>query len=132
MRENSIARIFVAFYKGEPLAAFEIFFFHDRAYYPYGGTASVHRNIPGAAYLMWQAMLTAKREGNLVFDLWGSLPPGYTRKHSWQGFTFFKKRFGSTFVHMTPSHDLVISSGMYWIYTCVYFLRKLIWKTGVV
>lgn len=125
---SGIARMFVAFYEERPLAAFEIFFFGDKVYYPYSGSSNTDRKVPGAQYLMWKVAQIAKDEGKVAFDLWGSLPPEYKKKHSWQGFTFFKKGFGTNYVHLCPSTDQVIRPLLYMLYNLVYTLRSLVWK----
>ena len=127
-----IARIFVAFYEGKPHAAYEIFFWHDRAYYPYSGSSSTDRHIPATQYLMWHVIQEAKKCGAETLDLWGSLPETYDKKHPWAGFTLFKSGFGTRFVHMHPSTDQVIFPALYRIYSIVYSLRSLIWKGGIV
>ncbi len=127
-----IARIFVAYYEGKPHAAYEIFFWHDRAYYPYSGSSSTDRHIPATQYLMWHVIQEAKKSGAKTLDLWGSLPPEYDKKHPWAGFTLFKSGFGTRFVHMHPSTDQVIFGGLYRLYSIAYMLRALIWKGGIV
>ncbi len=128
---SKTARIFVAYYNGTPRAAFEIFFWHDRAYYPYSGSADTDRNIPATQLLMWRVMQEARKEGMKTLDLWGSLPPEHSKTHAWRGFTLFKKGFGSRFVQMTPSTDQVISPTLYALYSVAVYLRKLIWNSKV-
>jgi lipid II:glycine glycyltransferase (peptidoglycan interpeptide bridge formation enzyme) len=130
LSEAGIARLYVAFYEGRPQAAFEIFFWHDRAYYPYSGSASTDRSIPSTQYLMWHVIRAAKEHGAKTLDLWGSLPEVYDKKHPWAGFTLFKSGFGTRFVHMTPSHDQVVMPVLYLLYSIAYKIRSLIWKGG--
>lgn len=127
-----IAKIFVAFYEGKPHAAYEIFYWHDRAYYPYSGSANADRHIPATQLLMWYVIQKAKEAGLKTLDLWGSLPPDHTdKKHPWTGFTLFKRGFGGAFVHMASSADLVVSPILYHLYSGAYKLRSLIWKKGL-
>ena len=125
-----IARIFVAFYNGKPHAAFEVFMFGGRAYYPYSGSSDTDRHIPGTQLLMWEVVKAAKREGCTALDLWGSLAPGYDKKHPWAGFTFFKESFGARFVHMAKSYDLVVLPLLYKAYSGAYALRKRLWSSA--
>jgi lipid II:glycine glycyltransferase (peptidoglycan interpeptide bridge formation enzyme) len=127
MRSAGIARIFVAFHNGVPHAAFEIFCFGGRAYYPYSGSSDTDKHVPSTQLLMWEVIRTAKREGMTVLDLWGSLAPEHQKSHPWAGFTYFKQGFGSQFVHMTRSHDLVAHPVLYHLYSFVYMLRKRFW-----
>lgn len=131
LSKAGIARIFVALYQGKPHAAYEIFFWHDRAYYPYSGSASTDRHIPATQYLMWYVIQQAKEAGAKTLDLWGSLPEKYDKEHPWAGFTLFKSGFGTRFVQMTPSHDLVVFPILYRLYSLAYTLRALFWKKGL-
>jgi lipid II:glycine glycyltransferase (peptidoglycan interpeptide bridge formation enzyme) len=126
-----IAKIFVAFYNDKPRAAYEIFYWHDRAYYPYSGSSAEDRNIPATQYLMWHVIQSAKAAGKTTLDLWGSLPPEHDKKHPWAGFTLFKSGFGSRYVHMSASYDLVVMPVLYRLYSVAYKLRSLIWKGGM-
>ena len=127
-----IAHIFVAFYEGKPHAAYEIFFWHDRAYYPYSGSSSKDRHIPATQYLMWHVIQSVKEHGAKTLDLWGSLPEEHDKKHAWAGFTLFKSGFGTRYVRMTKSHDQVVSSVLYRLYSAVYTVRSMVWKGGVI
>ncbi len=129
--KQGVARIFIAFYNGEPKAAYELFFFHDRAYYTYGGTSNTDRNIPSAQLLMWTTILEAKKAGLTTYDMWGSLAPDFTGKHPWNGFTYFKRGFGTNFVEMSSSFDQVFNPTIYMIYGLAYALRKLIFRSGI-
>jgi lipid II:glycine glycyltransferase (peptidoglycan interpeptide bridge formation enzyme) len=131
LHKAGIARIFVAFYDGKPHAAYELFFWHDRAYYPYSGSASDNRNIPATQLLMWHVIQAAKDADATTLDLWGSLAPDYDKKHAWAGFTLFKSGFGSEFVHMSKSYDLVVSPALYKLYVLAYSMRRLFWKNGL-
>ena len=126
--KNNIAHILVAFYKSKPLAAFEIFYFHGTAYYPYGGTSPEHRNLMASNLLMWEAVRLAKKLGAKKFDFWGSLPPNYDKNHPWAGFTRFKAGYGGSFIKMIGSFDLIINPLIYRLYSYFYILRQLYLK----
>ncbi len=132
LSKAGIAHIFVAFYQGNPRAAYEIFYWHDRAYYPYSGSSGVDRSIPATQYLMWEVIKSAKEHGAKTLDLWGSLPEVHDKAHPWAGFTLFKSGFGSRYVHMVESHDQVIMPLLYRLYSLAYWLRSLIWKGGLI
>ncbi|MBI3620345.1 peptidoglycan bridge formation glycyltransferase FemA/FemB family protein [Candidatus Roizmanbacteria bacterium] len=120
----SIAHILVADYRNIPLAAYELFFFRDTLYYPYGGTSSEHRNLMASNLLLWESIRLGKRLGATKFDLWGSLPPSYDYRHPWAGFTRFKEGYGTEFVEMIGSFDLVINPVFHQIYQPIYTLRE--------
>ena len=122
--KNKIAHILIAFYNNKPLAAYELFYFNDVFYYPYGGTSNEDRNVMAANLLMWEAVLLGKKLGAKKFDMWGSLSPQYDLNDPWSGFTRFKEGYGTAFVEMTPSQDLVVSPLLYMVYNVVYSIRQ--------
>jgi lipid II:glycine glycyltransferase (peptidoglycan interpeptide bridge formation enzyme) len=123
--KNKIAHILIAYYKNEPLAAYQIWLHKNIAYYPYGGSSEKYRNLMGTNLLMWEAIKLAKKLGAKTFDMWGSLPPNYSPKHPWAGFTRFKQGYGGKFVEMVGSFDLLINPLFYKIYNFLYYFRQL-------
>ncbi len=126
--KNNIAHILVAFYQQTPLAAYELFFFKDTFYYPYGGTSLKYRNLMASNLLMWEAIRLGKKLGAKKFDMWGSLPPDYKQTHPWAGFTRFKQGYGGELVEMIGSFDLVVNPFLYKIYNLSYLLRQIYLK----
>ncbi len=126
--KKNIAHILVAFYKDTPLAAYELFYFGDRFYYPYGGSSIEYRNFMATNLLMWEAIKFGKTLGARKFDMWGSLPPQYDLKNSWAGFTKFKEGYGGEFVRMIGSFDLIINPSHYQIYNVIYYIRQIFLK----
>jgi len=126
--KEKIAHILIAYYKEEPLAAYQIWIYKNQAYYPYGGSSEKYRNFMGANLLMWEAIKLAKKLGAKKFDMWGSLPPNYSQKHPWAGFTRFKEGYGGKFIEMLGSFDLIINPLWYKIYSFIFPFRQLILK----
>lgn len=124
--KEGVAHILIAEYEGEPLAAYELFLFDNKLYYPYGGSSDKHRNLMASNLLMWEAIRFGKRMGATEFDMWGSLAPDYDRSKSWAGFTRFKEGYGTEFYQFQGSYDLVINPIVYPVYTAVYAIRDLI------
>jgi len=124
--KEKIAHILIAYYKNEPLAAYQIWIYKDQAYYPYGGSSEKYRNLMGTNLLMWEAIKLAKKLGAKKFDMWGSLPPNYSPKHPWAGFTRFKKGYGGEFIEMIGSFDLIIKPSWYHIYSFIFPFRQFI------
>lgn len=122
--KNDIAHILIAFYDNKPLTAYELFYFKDTFYYPYGGSSLEHKNLMAANLLMWEAIRLGKKLGASKFDMWGSLAPGYDQNNSWAGFTRFKEGYGTTFVNMIGSYDLVVTPAYYSLYNLIYRLRS--------
>ncbi len=124
--KEKVAHILIAFYKNEPLAAYEIFLYKDTLYYPYGGSSTKHRNLMSTNLLMWETILFGKRHGAKIFDMWGSLPPEYDQSHPWAGFTRFKQGYGGKFVEFIGTWDLIIDKKKYLIFSNLYKLRNIL------
>lgn len=121
---SKIAHIYIAYYNDTPLAAYELFLFHDRAYYVYGGTSLAYKQVMASNLLMWEAIQFAQRKGCKLFDMWGSLPPDYPQHHPWAGFTRFKEGYGTQFTRLTGSYDLVVQPQKYVLYSVLFRLRE--------
>lgn len=126
--QKKIAHIFIAFYQKIPLAAYQVWLYKNRAYYTYGGSSERYRNLMASNLLMWQVIRWAKKSGAQWFDLWGSLPPNYSFSHPWSGFTRFKQGYGTEFVELIGSYDLVIEPFFYSLYNLIYPIRQLLLK----
>lgn len=126
--KKSIVHILIAFYKDVPLAAYELFYFKNTFYYPYGGTSLKYRNLMASNFLMWEAIKLGKKLGAKKFDMWGSLSPNYDTTNAWAGFTRFKEGYGTKFTEFIGSYDLVINPFLYKIYNIVYSLREIYLK----
>lgn len=117
------ARILVAFYQDEPLAAFQVWHFKDTIYYTYGGSSESHRPLMAANLLMWEVMRLGKRLGASNLDMWGSLPPDFDEADPWAGFTRFKQGYGTQFVQSPGSYDLTTNAPLYHVYNLVQSIR---------
>lgn len=122
--KKDVARILIAYYDDIPLAAYELFYFKKRIYYVYGGTSNLHRNLMASNLLMWEAIKLGKKLGAEEFDMWGSLPPGYDSSNIWSGFTRFKEGYGTEFIEMVGSYDLVTNPVFYQLYGLLYKFRE--------
>jgi lipid II:glycine glycyltransferase (peptidoglycan interpeptide bridge formation enzyme) len=126
--KNKIAHILIAYYNNIPLAAYQLWYLNGIAYYVYGGTSNLHRNLMASNLLMWEAIKIGKRLGAEKFDMWGSLPPDYDKGHPWSGFTRFKEGYGTKFVQLAGSNDLVINPVLYQMYNFFYLIRETLLK----
>jgi lipid II:glycine glycyltransferase (peptidoglycan interpeptide bridge formation enzyme) len=122
--KKNIAHILIAFYENTPLAAYELFYFKNTLYYPYGGTSLEYRNLMASNLLMWEAIKLGKKLGAEKFDLWGSLPQNYDFTNPWAGFTRFKEGYGTKFTEFVGSYDLVIQPTAYKLYNLSNKLRE--------
>ncbi len=126
--KNKIAHILIAYYQNTPLAAYQLWYQDKILYYVYGGTSDLYRNLMASNLLMWEAIKLGKKLGGEKFDMWGSLAPDYEKNHPWAGFTRFKQGYGTKFVEMLGSYDLVINPFLYQIYNFVFKIRKIYLK----
>jgi len=128
--KDSMSHILVAYYQDTPLAAYHLFLFHNILYYPYGGSSLEHRQVMASNLLMWEAIRFGKRHKAHTFDMWGSLSPDYEMEDGgWAGFTRFKAGYGTTFVEMIGSYDLVIDQILYKSYNIAHAARSRILKS---
>ncbi len=117
------SRILIAFFNGEPLAAFQVWHFKDTIYYTYGGSSEKHRNLMAANLLMWETMRLGQRLGARSLDMWGSLPPDHDDSDPWAGFTRFKSGYGTEFVQYAGSYDLTPNPLLYRLYNLAQIIR---------
>lgn len=122
--KGSLAHILIAFDGTTPLAAYELFLFKNRLYYPYGGSSDINRNKMAANIIMWEAIRFGKSHGATSFDMWGSLPPDYDQNNPWAGFTRFKEGYGATFVQLAGSFDCVYKPTLYSLYGSIQKTRS--------
>lgn len=117
------AHLMIAFFKDEPLAAFQVWHFKDSIYYTYGGSSESHRPLMAANLLMWEVMRLGKRLGATKLDMWGSLPPDFDESDPWAGFTRFKQGYGTQFIQSPGSYDLATNIPLYHVYNLVQSVR---------
>lgn len=87
------AKLYVAEYKNDIIAATIVTHFKDTAIYYYGVSGNQHRNVMAPYLLQWQAIKDAKEAGLKHYDFLGISPPNQPR-HAWAGVTDFKSKFG--------------------------------------
>lgn len=65
------AALFLAEHEGDDLAGIMVFAVGATAWYLYGASSSVKRNLMGAYGVQWAAIQWAKARGCTTYDLWG-------------------------------------------------------------
>lgn len=113
MSQAGVARILKAQYQRKTLAAWVLFKFGNKLYYPYGASSRENREVMASNLLMWEAMRYGKKEGCVSFDLWGALGPEPDPKDPWYGFHNFKAGYGGEHARFVGTYDLVIDPIMY-------------------
>jgi peptidoglycan pentaglycine glycine transferase (the first glycine) len=121
LRPLGRAQLFMAHYEGQPLAGLMAFAFDHRAYYMYGASSNVHRELMPNHQLQWRAMQWAKERGCTEYDLWGITdrdPDEETENGSAAlgGVERFKAGFGGDTVRTVGAYDRVYVRPLYWLY----------------
>ncbi|HKM17663.1 MAG: peptidoglycan bridge formation glycyltransferase FemA/FemB family protein [Firmicutes bacterium] len=102
------AQLFLASHHGEPLAGAIAFRLGKRAWYVYGASANIKRNLQASYALQWEMIRWAKSLGCTVYDLRGvsgNLDP----EHPLYGLYRFKEGFGAKLVEYAGEFDLPFS-----------------------
>jgi len=110
LRHLEWCRVYVARHEGEALAAVMVARFDGRAYYLFGGSTQVKRNLMPTYAVQWAAIRAAAAAGCATYDLWG-VPPDGDPKHPWAGLWQFKTGFGGWLVEYAGAWDLVLDPG---------------------
>jgi lipid II:glycine glycyltransferase (peptidoglycan interpeptide bridge formation enzyme) len=100
--DSGRCELLFAEYEGQLLAGVMVFWHQDRAWYFYGASNEMHRNLMPTYLLQWEAMCLAKDKGCREYDLWGipdvaeqQLEDGFTnRSDGLWGVYRFKRGFG--------------------------------------
>ncbi|HTY12801.1 MAG TPA: peptidoglycan bridge formation glycyltransferase FemA/FemB family protein [Candidatus Omnitrophota bacterium] len=121
MGSSCMARIFVAYFKNEPIAAVVNFYFGKRVWYMYGASRSAHRNVMPNHALHWEIIKKAKEEGYELYDLWG-IPSNPKEGHPLWGVYRFKKGFNGKLLKFIGCLDLVYDPAAYFL-----FDKALVW-----
>jgi len=121
--------LFLAEYRGEPLAGVMAFALGKRAWYFYGASSDRERNRMAPYLAQWAAIRWAKDRGALTYDLWGVPDENEdvleaefeTRRDGLWGVYRFKRGFGGRLVRTVGAWDRVYNPVPYQAY--VAFLR---------
>lgn len=120
-QDDQIA-LFLAKYKGEPVAGAVVLFYGKAAFYHHGAS-SPGLKIPASHLVLWQAILEAKKRGFKTFNFWG-IAPTDNPHHPWQGLTFFKKGFGGYRKDLLHAQDLPLNSRYFLNFIIETFRKK--------
>jgi lipid II:glycine glycyltransferase (peptidoglycan interpeptide bridge formation enzyme) len=103
---------------GEALAAVYLFHFGGRAYYLYGMSRDLHRELMPNYLLQWEAMKWVKAQGCHVYDLWGA-PDEFNETDSMWGVFRFKEGLGGYVVRTLGAWDYAPNPLWYTMYAKV-------------
>jgi peptidoglycan pentaglycine glycine transferase (the first glycine) len=116
--------LLMAEYQGEPLAALMVFYRGERAWYFYGASSEMQRNLMPTYLLQWEAMRWARRKGCTSYDLWGvpdaeeeDLEANFTdRSDGLWGVYRFKRGYGGALLRAAGAWDYVYYPSLYRLY----------------
>jgi len=114
--EAGLAQPLIAEFESTPIAALILFHFAGRAYYFYGMSRDLHRNLMAPHLLQWEAMRWARAQGCTIYDMWGA-PDTLDESDPMWGVYRFKQGFGGHFVQHIGAWDYPASRPLYWLYT---------------
>lgn len=115
--------LFIAEYKGKPIATNICVFHGNKGIYLHGASSNEFRNVMAPHLLQWEQILHAKKLGCTTYDFWGATT-SKDKNHPWFGVTRFKKGFSKNFITYIPTQELVTNKLWYTIYTLASKLRK--------
>lgn len=121
--DTDYLEIYIASYKGEPLAAALVGFYGDVASYLYGGSSSEHREVMAPYAMHWQIIKDAKSRGIKRYDMLGRSRPA-DKNSKWSGVTRFKEQFGGEAVEILGSYDFINKKFIYRIFRLLEGVRR--------
>jgi len=123
MEPSGTAKLYMAKVEGQPVAAALFYDYNGMRYYSHSGAfQDLNRKYNATVYLLWQAMLDAKKIGLSAIDLWG-VAPNDDPKHKWAGISAFKKGYGGKTVSFMGTYDIPIKKSKYKIYSMMQKVR---------
>ncbi len=112
--ENN-AKLYLAKFNNETIAAIIVTFFKDRATYYYGASSNQHRNLMAPYLLQWQAIQDAKQMGIKHYDFLG-ISPTNNKNHPWHGVTEFKLKFGGEKIDYASPQEFSFKKATHLLY----------------
>ncbi|MGI9953110.1 peptidoglycan bridge formation glycyltransferase FemA/FemB family protein [Moorellaceae bacterium AZ2] len=130
--ERGYAKLFMAYYEGQPIAGTLAFILGDKAWYLYGASSNRHRNVMPNYLLQWTMICWAKGQGCTLYDFRG-VPGEVSEDHPLYGLYRFKKGFNGVFTEFIGEYDLVYSPFYYRLWRLAQpahtlFRRFLFWR----
>ncbi|MCL2213667.1 MAG: peptidoglycan bridge formation glycyltransferase FemA/FemB family protein [Treponema sp.] len=128
-KANSMLHIFHAIYNGQVLAAWIIFLFNSKLYYPYGASSDAFREVMASNLIMWEVIKYGHENKCSCFDMWGSLGPNPDAKDPWYGFHRFKEGYNPVLMENIGTYDIVYNKFLYKSFNAADKLRWFILRT---
>ncbi len=113
--EAGLALPLVAEYEGALLSMLILFHFGARAWYMYGASRELHRQVMPNHLLQWETIRRAQALGCRVYDLWGA-PDVLDESDPLWGVYRFKEGFGAAFTPHIGAYDYTPQGWLYRLY----------------
>jgi lipid II:glycine glycyltransferase (peptidoglycan interpeptide bridge formation enzyme) len=129
---SGCVELFLAEYRGEPLAGVMAFALGKRAWYFYGASSDRERNRMAPYLAQWAAVRWARERGALTYDLWGVPDENEdvleaefeTRRDGLWGVYRFKRGWGGKLVRTVGAWDRVYNPALYQAYVAYLRMRE--------
>lgn len=121
--DKDLAEIFVAYFRGVPVASVVIFKFGEKIWYMYGASIGIYRNVMPNHLLHWHVIKWAKENGYKSYDLWG-IPANPKESHPLYGVYRFKKGFNGERKGWIGVYDLPFNYPMYRLFNTAVNLHQ--------
>lgn len=106
------AILFVARFEGKVISGILIVYYGNQAVYHHGASSDMHKEVPAAYLLQWEAIREAKKQGKKIYNFWGVVPENKPN-HPWRGLTLFKTGFGGNRLNFVHAQDYPLNYN-YW------------------
>jgi peptidoglycan pentaglycine glycine transferase (the first glycine) len=124
---HQTVELLLAHYRGEPVSGLMAFAQGKRAWYLYGASSNLHREVMAPYVLQWEAMRWARGLGCVEYDLWGIPDAGEEaleaqfadRQDGLWGVYRFKRGFGGTVWRAAGTWDRVYNAPLYQMYRLI-------------
>ncbi len=107
-----LSKIGIAKAEGKAVSAAIFVHFGERAFYLFAGSLVGYGKLNAPTYLLWRAILDAKKSGYRYFDFWGI---SHENKN-WSKITAFKKSFVGEEITSPGAWDYVFNKPAYFFY----------------
>ncbi len=113
LRSIGMQELWLAHRDGKTLAAILVNYFGNTATYVHGASDNRYRELMASHLLQFATIKDARERGFKYYDFWGINP---NPKHSWAGFTRFKRGFGGEEIEYLGTFELPINPLLYKLY----------------
>lgn len=116
MVAKGYAKIFLAEYEGNILAATLAMISGDKTWYLYGASSNSYRNVMPNYLIQWEMIQWAKEQGCAIYDFRG-ISGDLSEDNPLYGLYRFKKGFNGELIEFIGEWDIVYSKAFYWMWT---------------